>query len=100
MKKVLVMAALVAGSVGFIGPKTVNAAIIVSPLMATSNYSGVQDVQYRRRTVVRVYRPRARYYGPGSGTGMGRDNVGPGSGSGMGRVYDNGPGSGTGRGRW
>ncbi len=37
-------------------------------------------------------------YGPGSGTGMGRDYTGPGSGTGMGREYT-GPGSGTGMGR-
>ena len=42
-----------------------------------------------------------QYYGPGSGTGMGRysrpENYGPGSGTGMGRYF--GPGSGTGMGR-
>lgn len=101
MKRLLVVAALVSGSLGSIGPQTANAAITLSPLIATSNHSEVEAVQYRtRRTVVRVYRPRARFSGPGSGTGMGRVYTGPGSGSGMGRMNDNGPGSGTGRGRW
>ena len=99
MKSCLVIAAIVVCAMGSTAPKTAEAALI-SPIVAPFNGSDVVPVQYRRRrTVVRVYRPRARYYGPGSGTGLGRVYTGPGSGTGLGR-FDEGPGSGTGRGRW
>ncbi len=104
MKKLLLIGVLVVGSLGAVGSQNADAAK-VSPVIAVQ--SDVVSVQYRRRrTNVRiyrsrdVYRPRARYYGPGSGTGYGRGYVGPGSGSGVGRYYDDGPGSGSGRGRW
>ena len=79
--------------------------------------TGLENVQYRRyrrayypryRYPYRGYYPRyrayryvapRRYYGPGSGTGLGRVYTGPGSGTGLGRVYT-GPGSGTGLGRF
>jgi hypothetical protein len=100
MKNFLVIAAMVAGASVASTPKSADAALIL-PAVATQAHSDVVSVQYRRRrTVVRIYRPRPqpRYYGPGSG--MGREYIGPGSGSGVGRLIENGPGSGTGRGRF
>jgi len=89
MKNFLVIAAMVAGASVASTPKSADAALIL-PAVATQAHSDVVSVQYRRRrTVVRIYRPRPqpRYYGPGSGSGVGR-------------LIENGPGSGTGRGRF
>ena len=52
--------------------------------------TALQTVQFRR--FGRAYYPRYRYVAP-------RRYFGPGSGTGLGRVYT-GPGSGTGLGRW
>src|SRR5258708_30243151 len=107
MQKSFLFSVLAAASVVAVIPTSTQASSVLNSGGLTGVASPtVSQAHYvvRRRLPVRVYQERnyrgGRYYGPGSGTGVGQTYTGPGSGSGLGRSTYTGAGSGTGLGRY
>jgi hypothetical protein len=105
MQKSFLFSVLAAASIVAVIPTSTQASSVLSSAGLTGVAApAVAEARYtvRRTPAVRVYQGRnfRRYYGPGSGTGMGQTYTGPGSGTGLGRSTYTGPGSGTGLGRY
>ena len=105
MQKSFLFSVLAAASIVAVIPTGTQASSVLSSAGLTGVAApAVAEARYivRRTPAVRVYQGRnfRRYYGPGSGTGMGQTYTGPGSGTGLGRSTYTGPGSGTGLGRY